>query len=607
MTKNICVKENNIVEITRCLSEETYLSIDTETFGLRRGDNFFSVIISSPSENYYFDYLSPSNSCLNEKDLSPLRTLFSGKRITWFLHNAKFDMQKLAMRDLYLAGDVHCCEAMERLIKNNELLMGLDACLKRRGFGGKEDSVKAYIAKHNLYDIVLIPGKKRQEKRMHFDQVPFELLFPYGCQDGEGTLNLGLSQRKTLLTGGMADLKELYVNEMALTKVCFSMEQVGVQLDEDYTRKAFAHELVLIEKAKENFRSTTGEEFKDSSLLFARLFTEEGTDYPKTDKGNPSFKGDFLDSINTPVASLINTIRRHEKRAGTYYSSFLYFAESRVVHAQMNQGKTVTGRFSYSNPNLQNMPKEDTPEDAALPFQVRGCFVPRKDFVFYAIDYDQQEYRVMIDYAGEKKVIEDILEGADVHQAIADMVGIPRKLAKTLSFAILYGAGAEKIAWMLGISIEEATELKRKYLEKLPNVQRLINNVRQMGEMRGHIFNFMGRRFHIQFKNESYKLPNHLIQGTCADVMKLAMVKIYVFLKPYKSRMILQVHDELLFEIHKTELNIVPSIVKIMETIYKAKNGMVLTVSVEHSTKSFSYKDKKEGVYDKGGDTRVSL
>jgi len=598
MTENVCVSQSDIVKITDSLSREKYLSIDTETFGLRRGDNLFSIIISSPMTNYYFNFLPSAGNCLFDKGLELLRDLLSTKSILWFLHNAKYDLQKLRIKSLEISGNVHFCEAMERLIKNNEILMGLDACLKRRGMGGKDDAVKEYVKKNKLYEMVLIPGKKRQEKVMHYDQVPFELMFPYACRDGEKTLELGLDQRKTLTTGKLADLNKLYTNEMALTKVCFAMEEVGVMLDEDYTRKALRYEQDLITKGKEDFRNATGEDFKDSSLLFSKLFDAEGTKYPRTKKGNPSFKGAFLEECSTPVAKLINTIRKHEKRSGTYYSSFLYYAEQGVVHAQMNQGKTVTGRFSYSDPNLQNVPKEDDDADLKLPFQVRGCFIPREDFIFHAIDYDQQEYRVMIDYAGEMGIISDILGGADVHQAIADMVGIPRKLAKTLSFAILYGAGAEKIAFMLGITIKEANALRTKYLAKLPKVQQLIEGIRNIGSQRGHIFNFMERRFHIDYRSEAYKLPNHLIQGTCADVMKLAMVEIFAYLEPFKSRMVLQVHDELLFEIHKTELDIIQNIIQIMERIYTSRNGMILTASVEHSTKSFSYKDKKAGVYE---------
>jgi len=188
--------------------------------------------------------------------------------------------------------------------------------------------------------------------------------------------------------------------------------------------------------------------------------------------------------------------------------------------------------------------------------------------------------------------------GADVHQATADLVGITRKLAKTLNFAVLYGSGADKMAAMLGISVSEARRLKAHYFANLPYVERFIFQVRNVGRSRGYVRNWYGRHCHIARPDWAYILPNHLIQGGCADVVKIAMNRCDDFLleKKARSRMILQVHDEILFEVHKNEIDLVPELQKIMEDVYPGRNGMRLEGSVEWSAKSWSAKDKRKGL-----------
>jgi DNA polymerase-1 len=328
------------------------------------------------------------------------------------------------------------------------------------------------------------------------------------------------------------------------------------------------------------------------------VFDAAGEKYPLTDKGNPSFAAEVLEGMESPVASIINQIRHHEKRAGTYYSSFLHYADrSNVIHQDMRQAGTETGRFSYRDPNLQNVPKEDEEEDQATPFHVRESFIPRPGHFYYSIDYKQMEYRMMLDYAGEMKLIAAVMDGMDVHQATAELVGILRKHAKTLNFAILYGAGVDKIAKMLGMSKKEALELKMLYFEKLPRVHQFMRRVTKQGESRGFIFNWMGRRCHIAQRDWAYILPNHLIQGGCADVVKAAMNRIDDYLETFQTKMLLQVHDELLLETPFNESELALPIKMIMERIYEPQNGMILEASVEHSLKSWGFRHKQKGFY----------
>lgn len=390
----------------------------------------------------------------------------------------------------------------------------------------------------------------------------------------------------------MQDLRNLVNNEMELLKLCAKMEYEGVLLDREYVNKSYEYEERKIEEAKQDFEKDTGRTYRDSSKLFAEIFTERGERFPRTEKGNPSFRGDFLERCTSPTASLIHRIRYHEKRANTYFKNFLYYMDNAdYIHPSMNQAGTVTGRFSYSNPNLQNVPKEDDPENATNPSNIRRSFICPPKFKLLSIDYDQQEYRLMLDYAGEKKLISKVMQGADVHQATADLLKVSRKQAKTLNFMILYGGGIDKLSAALGCGRVEATRIRNEYFQKLPNVASLLKRVKQKGEDVGFIRNKFGRIYWCPDLRYSYKLPNHLIQGAGADVIKFAMVQMQPLLRYRKSRLVLQVHDELLFYLSDEEEHLVDELRAVMESIYKPFNGMKLTTSASISKHSWSHWD----------------
>jgi DNA polymerase-1 len=365
---------------------------------------------------------------------------------------------------------------------------------------------------------------------------------------------------------------------MQLIHVCNAIQERGIKIDRQYVESGLHHERHEIEKAREDFEKDTGRTYKNSSSLFAEIFSSRGEKFPRTEKGNPSFTEKFLDQADTPTAKLISRIRHHEKRLSTYWSSFLLYADEQcVIHPNLNQAGTVTGRFSSSNPNLQNIPKDDEG-----PYPIRGAFVPREGFKLVSIDYDQQEYRLMLDYAGERGLIDAVLGGEDVHSATARLLNIPRRYAKTVNFALLYGTGTKKLAGMLGIPESEAQSLKKLYFDRLPKVKQFIQDVVRTGETRGYIENWLGRKYWCGDFKYSYKLPNWLIQGGGADVIKVAMVQLHEHLKPYNTKMILQVHDELLFEIPEHEMMIINPLKDVMAEVYKPKNGMNLTCS--HTT-----------------------
>jgi len=230
----------------------------------------------------------------------------------------------------------------------------------------------------------------------------------------------------------------------------------------------------------------------------------------------------------------------------------------------------------------------DLEDDASI---VRRAFIPRYGHTFLMVDYDQMEYKLMLDYAGEMKVIEQVVNGIDVHTACGELMGVPRTPAKKINFMLLYGGGNAKLAADLGVSVKEATELRRLYFAKLPKVRKLIQGIQAQASKRGYIINWFGRRVLIP-RDRAYFAPNMLIAGGCADVVKLAMVNLFAMLKEHfpHTQMLLQIHDEILFETEFITEGLIYHITKIMESAYKFKY-LPLTCSVDYSERSWA--DKK--------------
>lgn len=591
-------------------SKRKYFSVDTEATGLLEHDSLFSLIIGG-DEQYYFNFNDrpdvPRDNVLDKEIVLPyLKEFFAREDITLFFVNAKFDLRMLAKEGIFVSAKVHDCAAVERVIRNNfvgEKAYSMASMASRRMWA-KDDAVAEYVSKHKLYTKVEVPGKKKLIQLQHYEQVPFTLIAPYGCNDGKVTLNIGVDQVKTLLDlDHDRDKRQppwsfIAENEMRFTKTAFRMERRGVRIDKPFVAKALEYEMSLVHQGQKTFTDMTGEAFIDSGPLFKKVFDKVGEKYPLTEKGNPSFKAEVLEEMSSPIASVINNIRHHEKRGGTYYSSFLYYAGAGdIIHPNVKQGGTETGRVSYSDPNLQNVPKEDQPEDLETPYHVRESFIPRPGHFFYSVDYRQQEFRMMLDYAGEMRLIKEINEGADVHEATARLLGITRKQAKTINFGLLYGMGTEKLARALGITVRDARDLKALYFGGLPRVQKFIRDVIRAGESRGYIHNAYGRRNHIDRKEWAYILPNHLIQGCSADTIKIAQNRIDDLLIERKSpsAMLLQVHDELLIETPFGDERIIEPIRAIMESVYPSRNGMRLATSCEYALKSWGIRDKIEG------------
>ena len=397
----------------------------------------------------------------------------------------------------------------------------------------------------------------------------------YAERDAEATYGLWQEMKKEILH---QDLESIFDLETDLFPCLVDMRFKGVRVDVEGAQR-LKKELInqehrlLNEIKKETNIDTQIWAAKSISEVFDVLRLE----YPRTDKTQaPSFTKNFLQEHKHPVVNMIAKAREVNKAHTTFIDSILRYQHKGRIHAEINQlrnagGGTVTGRFSYQNPNLQQIPARNKD----LGPKIRSLFLPEDGCKWGCFDYSQQEPRLVVHYASLYKLpsVYDVVESyqndssADFHQTVAEMAQIPRSQAKTINLGLFYGMGKAKLQAELGVSKEKAAELFDTYHAKVPFVKQLMTKASNRSQDRGQIRTLLGRlcRFHLWEPNQfgmhkamthedalaehgpgirrayTYKALNKLIQGSAADMTKKAMLELY------KEGIIphIQIHDEL--------------------------------------------------------------
>lgn len=572
------VRPQDFSVVSELLKREKVLVVDTETTGLAvwRHDKLFALIVGTlTGEVYYFNYNELEPACL----LTQKPTFFTEDQTVVF-HNAKFDLAALYQSGVHVPGKIYDTEVNARVLYNEYMSYSLDACLERIG-EKKSSVVEDYITTHHLWEWESLPGKKMRTKRKHFQKVPIDIMLPYAEQDVSGTTKLYLSQQKELTEKKLHHVSEL---ESKFTRVLFDIEKTGVKISPEYCEKAFAHEHSVYAREAEEFTKLTEVRFSDSRAVLAKVFKDFSGQIPKTEKGNDSFTDEVITLIPHPAARCVQNYREAYKKAHTYYQNFIHLAdEEDIVHCTFRQANTRTARLSAADPNFQNVPKRESKDSV---YRIRQALVPREGFLFVDVDYKAMEFKLMLDYAAELSLIREIKAGLDPHQATADLVGIERDPAKTLNFGLLYGMGVDKLSLQLGVSVEDARRFKKKYFNALPSVESFIKRATYAAETRGWVKNWYGRGYYFPDPKFAYKSANTIIQGGCADVVRVAMILVADYLKDKKSRMILQVHDSILFEVHMDEDYVIPVVMELMGSAYPGKY-INLDCDMKYSFKSW--------------------
>ncbi len=482
---------------------------------------------------------------------------------TKIFHNAMYDVCWIRALGLSINGKIVDTMIASALVDENQMRYDLNNCSKR--YTGKTK---------NETDLYAAARDWGVDAKAEMYKLPAIYVGAYAEKDAELTFELWQELKKEILH---QDIQSIFDLETELFPCLVDMRFLGVRVDVEQAHKLKEE---LHTEEKECLLQVKKETGVDTQIWAARsiaqVFEKLHLPFDRTEKTNsPSFTKNFLQNHPHPLVKRIARAREINKAHTTFIDTILKHSFKGRIHAEINQlrsdnGGTVTGRFSYSNPNLQQIPARNK----ELGPRIRSLFLPEEGHTWGCFDYSQQEPRLVVHYAtlqnlyGVDEVVEAYKKGdADFHDIVADMAEIPRLQAKTINLGLFYGMGKNKLQAELGVSKDKAEELFRQYHGKVPFVKKLMDNVMNRAQNRGQIRTLLGRlcRFHLWEPNQfgihkplshdaalmehgpgikrayTYKALNRLIQGSAADMTKKSMIDLH------KEGIIphIQVHDEL--------------------------------------------------------------
>lgn len=581
----------DLAELERLVEEAVdrkILAIDTETTGL---DPVavemvgFSLSVG-PGKGRYIPLKGPDGSRVfdRKKALGIVTRALADKTVKKIGHNLKFDLIVLRRAGATVEGTAFDTMVAAYLLCPEEGSHGLDATALK------------YLAFEKIPTVELI-GKGKNQITM--DMVNPELLATYAAEDAETAFCLYEKLAPMLVEQGFSDLFENV--EMPLVDVLAKMETEGVEVDVGALAKLSDEFGSCIERLSQQAYVIVGREFNLNSpkQLQEILFDTLGLKPTRKTKTGYSTDVDVLTELSSlhELPKIVLGVRHFEKLKGTYTDALAGLVNPATgrIHASFNQTVTRTGRLSSSNPNLQNIPVRSS-EGA----QIREAFVAGKGRKMLSADYSQIELRVLAHLAGDDEMIRAFRAGEDIHRAVAaavagkspqDVTPEERQNAKATVFGLAYGQGARRLAQETGMRLSDAREFKDKFFAKFSGVREFIVATHRRAHDEGEVRTLLGRRRRlpgIDSKNAGVRAEaerfalNTLIQGSAADLIKIAMVRIQQVIEEdgLGARMAIQVHDELVFTIPDTEMLFFPETVRRqMENVMELKIPLVVSMS----------------------------
>lgn len=567
------------------LEKQAEFCFDTETTGIDA--NLAELVGMSfafrPHQSWYVPL--PADQVQAREIVHEFKAVFENEKIGKIGQNIKYDATMLKWYGLELKGKWLDTMIMHYLIEP-ELRHGMDYL------------AETYL-KYKPVPIETLIGKGTRQLSMR--DVPPERVAAYAAEDADVTLQLYRFFAPKLREEG---LQELYSTiEAPLIEVLVSMEFEGIRLDSDFLKK-YAVELgKKIAEVEQKIYSDAGFQFNIASprqigeVLFERMkLPYKGA---KTKTGQYSTDEAKLTelAVEYPFVAQILEHRSLSKLKSTYVDALPLQVNPKTgrVHTSFNQALAATGRLSSNNPNLQNIPIR-TPEGA----RVREAFIPRdENHVLLSADYSQIELRLIAEMSADEAMLDAFQKNQDIHRATAakvygvlyeDVTSEQRRNAKTVNFSIIYGAGATNVAQQLGIKRTEAKELIDTYFLQYQGLKGYMEKTVEFARENGYVKTLLGRRRYLRDIDSRNSLArsnaervaiNTPIQGTAADLIKVAMINIHKTLmeKKLKTKMILQVHDELVFDVPEEEVEIVQPIIS--DLMKNAIPGLKVPLLVE--------------------------
>ena len=478
-------------------------------------------------------------------------------------HNAMYDVCFIKAANLKIEGTIVDTMIAGSLVDENRFRYDLGSMGRDYVGRGKNEAILAQTAKEWGID-----------PKSEMYKLPAMYVGEYAETDASLTLDLWQEMKKEIFN---QDIQSIFDLETELFPCLVDMRFLGVRVD---TQAAFELKQKLLTEEKECLYKVKKETSVDTQIWAARsiekVFQKLNLPYDRTEKTNsPSFTKNFLQNHPHPIVQKIARAREINKAHTTFIDTIIKHEHKGRIYAEINQlrsdsGGTVTGRFSYANPNLQQIPARNK----ELGPMIRSLFIPENNCKWGVFDYSQQEPRLVVHYAALQNMysVGEVLDAyndgdADFHKIVADMADIPRDQAKTINLGLFYGMGKNKLQAELGVNKEKAEELFKQYHSRVPFVKQLMDSVMARAQDRGRVRTLLGRlcRFHLWEPNQfgihkalpheaalaehgpgikrayTYKALNRLIQGSAADMTKKAMIDLHKEgITPH-----IQVHDEL--------------------------------------------------------------
>ena len=554
-------------ELIKKIKTNDFLSLDTETTGIDPINAELVGMSFSYTENQAFYVPVPSNREEALKIVNEFKEVLEDERTLKIGQNIKYDILTLSNYGVNVQGPMFDT-MIAHYVLQPELRHNMDYL------------AEIYLHYRTIPIEDLIGPKGKNQKNMR-DLSP-EAVYKYACEDADITLKLHHVLKKELDVSGVANL--FYEIEMPLVPVLAYMERNGVRVDTEALKETSQHFTQRMNQIEQEIYQLTGMQFNISSpkqvgeILFDRLKIVEKA--KKTKTGQYVTSEEVLEGLRNrhEAVGKILDYRGLKKLLSTYIDALPLLINPRTqkIHTSFNQTVTATGRLSSSNPNLQNIPIRN--EDGK---EIRKAFIPEEGCEFFSADYSQIELRIMAHLSGDKNMIEAFQEGNDIHAATASKVfkialeevtREQRSKAKTANFGIIYGISVFGLAERMNVPRSEAKELIDGYFQTYPQIKEYMDHSVEKARINGYIETVFGRKRYLPDINShnavvrGYAERNAInapIQGSAADIIKVAMVKIYQrFQKEnIRSKMILQVHDELNFSVHPEEKEKVQQIV----------------------------------------------
>ena len=571
-----------INDLVNYLSGFDEICFDTETTGIDANEAEIVGMSFSVKAGEGFYVFCPVDHEETSRRLRFFKPLFNDVSKTWVGHNIKYDMLILKWQGIEIAGNTFDSMLAHYVIEPDGK-NGMDA-LSEKFLGYEPVHIEELI------------GKKGKGQGNMRDVEP-EKIKEYAAEDADITLQL-----KTVLLPHLKEKeveKIFYEVENPLVKVLTAMEFEGIRIDESFLNE-YSKELEKEAKAaEESVYAQAGVRFNLASpkqlgeVLFDKMQIDPKA--KKTKTGQYATGEDVLLKLaaNNKIVDDILVFREFTKLKSTYVDALPLMINKKTgrVHTSYAQAVAVTGRLSSNNPNLQNIPIR-----TERGREIRKAFIPRDgDHVLMSADYSQIELRIVAAISGDVNMCAAFKTGKDIHNATAakvfnveekDVTKEMRYKAKSVNFGIIYGQGAFGLAENLGISRSEAKEIIDNYKKQFPNIQKYMDDTIHFAQEHGYVQTLMGRKRWLKDINSANftvrafaerNAINSPIQGSAADMIKLAMIKIHAeFSKHnFKSKMLLQVHDELVFDAHKDEVEkIKPIILNCMQTALALPNDV---------------------------------